>query len=107
TPNGDLHLGHLSGPYLAGDILTRYLRLRGVDARYAFGTDDNQSYVQFKGQQLGLAASKAAEIELDLFSRPNTSPTHVPLVQAFFKRLYEESKLVERVAPSPYCETCL
>ncbi|WP_368737243.1 class I tRNA ligase family protein, partial [Acinetobacter baumannii] len=26
TPNGDLHLGHLSGPYLAGDILTRYLR---------------------------------------------------------------------------------
>ncbi|MEA2694470.1 MAG: methionyl-tRNA synthetase [Acidobacteriota bacterium] len=120
TPNGDLHLGHLSGPYLAGDILTRYLRLRGVEARYAFGTDDNQSYVQFKGQQLGLGAAeaadnfaadiaatlKAAEIELDLFSRPNTSPTHVPLVQAFFKRLHDEGKLVEKVAPSPYCETC-
>jgi methionyl-tRNA synthetase len=120
TPNGDLHLGHLSGPYLAGDILRRYLRLRGVDARYAFGTDDNQSYVQFKGEQLGLGATeaadrfaadiaatlKAAEIELDLFSRPNTSPTHVPLVQAFFKRLYDTGKLVEREAPSPWCETC-
>jgi len=120
TPNGDLHLGHLSGPYLAGDILTRYLRLRGVEARYVLGTDDNQSYVQFKGQQLGLSAPqaadrfahdieetlKAAEIELDLFSRPNSSPTHVPLAQAFFKRLYDEGKLVEKEAPSPYCESC-
>ncbi len=120
TPNGDLHLGHLSGPYLAGDVLTRYLRLRGVEARYAFGTDDNQSYVQFKGQQLGLSAPvaadqfahdieatlQAAEIELDLFSRPNASPTHVPLVQAFFKRLYDSGKLVEKEAPSPYCESC-
>jgi methionyl-tRNA synthetase len=120
TPNGDLHLGHLSGPYLAGDILTRYLRLRGVEARYVFGTDDNQSYVQFKGQQLGLSAPEAAdqfaadikatlqaaEIAPDLYSRPNTSPTHVPLVQAFFQRLYDSGKLVEKVAPSPYCETC-
>jgi methionyl-tRNA synthetase len=120
TPNGDLHLGHLSGPYLAGDILARYLRLRGVEAHYAFGTDDNQSYVQFKGQQLGLSAPqaadqfahdieatlKAAEIELDLFSRPNSSPTHVPLVEAFFKRLFDDGKLIEKEAPSPYCETC-
>lgn len=120
TPNGDLHLGHLSGPYLAGDVLARYLRLRGVEARYVFGTDDNQSYVQTKGQQLGLAAAaaadqfaadiaatlKAAEIEPDLLSRPNSSPTHVPLVKAFFERLHEEGKLVEKVAPSPYCETC-
>src|SRR3990167_8582043 len=25
TPNGDLHLGHLSGPYLRADILKRFL----------------------------------------------------------------------------------
>ena len=27
TPNGDLHLGHLSGPYPGADVLTRYVLL--------------------------------------------------------------------------------
>lgn len=120
TPNGDLHLGHLSGPYLAGDIHARYLRQRGVDASFGFGTDDNQSYVKTNGDRLGMGPQEAADylageikatletagIELALFSRPNASPTHVPLVQAFFKRLYDEGKLVEKEAPASFCETC-
>ena len=54
TPNGDLHVGHLSGPYTAGDVHTRYLRLRGVDAHFIFGTDDNQSYAKTNAVRLGL-----------------------------------------------------
>ena len=120
TPNGDLHLGHLSGPYLAGDVHARYLRLCGVDATFGFGTDDNQSYVQTNGDRLGMGAQESADglageirqtletagIELGLFSRPNASPTHVPLVQAFFRRLYDEGELVEKEAPAPFCDTC-
>jgi methionyl-tRNA synthetase len=45
TPNGDLHLGHLAGPYLSGDIYTRYLRATGRPAVYTTCTDDSQSYV--------------------------------------------------------------
>ena len=120
TPNGDLHLGHLSGPYLAGDVIARYLRSRGVEARYVFGSDDNQSYVKANGERLGLGPNEAAdflageiektlaaaEIELDAFTRPNASPYHRDLVQAFFLRLYESGQLVAREAPSPYCPRC-
>ena len=41
TSNGDLHLGHLSGPYLAGDVYKRYCRLRGGTAFFITGGDDN------------------------------------------------------------------
>ncbi|MER8868008.1 class I tRNA ligase family protein [Mesorhizobium sp. M0751] len=45
TPNGDLHLGHLSGPYFGADVYTRFLRMKGVEAYHLTGSDDNQSYV--------------------------------------------------------------
>ena len=120
TPNGDLHVGHLSGPYLAGDIHTRYLRSRGVDARYIFGTDDNQSYTKTNGVRLGLGPQEAADklageikatldaagIELAEFVRPNASPHHVRMTQEFFRKLYDEGHLVAKETPSPWCDTC-
>lgn len=45
TPNGDLHLGHLSGPYFGADVYTRFLRMKGVEAYHLTGSDDYQSYV--------------------------------------------------------------
>lgn len=120
TPNGDLHLGHLSGPYLAGDIQTRYLRQRGLDVRYACGTDDNQSYVPLAAAQRGSTPGEtadllagdiqrtlaAARVEMDLFVRPNASRHHAPMAQAFCRALHERGALIEREAPSPYCHTC-
>lgn len=53
TPNGDLHLGHLSGPYLGADVFTRYQRMLGNDAYHITGSDDFQSYVIAKARQLG------------------------------------------------------
>ena len=52
TPNGPLHLGHISGPYLAQDIMTRYLRLRLLDVHSHSGTDDHQNYVSEKAHFL-------------------------------------------------------
>ena len=48
TPNGDLHLGHLSGPYLAADIYKRYLLQHNVRAFHVTGRDDHQSYILAK-----------------------------------------------------------
>lgn len=120
TPNGDLHLGHLSGPYLGADIYTRYLRLRGVDVRYISGVDDHQSYVELKGQQVSLTPHQvadkfgdamvqtleAASIVPDLVARPRASRHHIPFVQHFFNTLYTNDKLVAKDVDQLYCPTC-
>jgi methionyl-tRNA synthetase len=120
TPNGEFHVGHLSGPYLSADIFTRYMKMRGIEARYLSGADDHQSYVQTKGQKTGAtpqevarlfgdampATLKRARIEMDHFARPNDSAHHAVLVQKVFKQLYEQGALVLREAPTLFCEGC-
>jgi methionyl-tRNA synthetase len=73
TPNGDLHVGHLAGPYLAADVHARYLRSIGRPVVYATGTDDSQTYVVASAEKKGttpavLAKGSAHEIRetLDL-----------------------------------------
>jgi len=120
TPNGDLHLGHLAGPYLSADVYARYLRLRGGESYYACGTDDHCMYVERMGQSLGMSGHEAADffsaqirdtlaaagVAMDVFMNPRTSPYFKPLVLDFFHRLYRRGKLEERRAPAPYCEPC-
>ncbi|MET9314431.1 class I tRNA ligase family protein [Kribbella sp. NPDC003505] len=45
TPNGGMHLGHIAGPYLAGDVYARYQRARGRTVIFTSETDDSQTYV--------------------------------------------------------------
>ncbi|WP_268799652.1 class I tRNA ligase family protein [Pseudomonas huanghezhanensis] len=71
TPNGDLHVGHMAGPYLAADIYARALRSQGKHVNYATGTDDSQTYVVTSALHLGitpesLCESAATEIERSL-----------------------------------------
>src|SRR5262249_28904621 len=120
TPNGDLHLGHMSGPYLAGDIWRRYLRAKGVDVRYVTGTDDHQSYVEFKAHQLhestaetaarfGARAHQAlvdADVVVDRFVQPAEDAAHRERAAALFRHLYDTNKLVKDVAPALYCSGC-
>jgi methionyl-tRNA synthetase len=51
TPNGRLHLGHMSGPYLRADILARFLRSRGAEAYVVSGSDVYESHVDLKATQ--------------------------------------------------------
>ena len=53
TPNGRLHLGHMSGPYLKADILARHIRLRGGQAFLGSGSDVYESHVELKSSQTG------------------------------------------------------
>lgn len=120
TPNGDLHVGHLSGPYLCGDIHGRYLKMRGVEVGYLSGIDDHQTYVTKKARLAGLSPReivdsnakamaetwKAAGIDLEHIARPDTSEHHVKMVQDTFRRLFEAGAIVAREAPTLYCETC-
>ncbi len=120
TPNGGLHLGHLSGPYVASDVYRRYLGLHGADTYFVTGSDDNQSYVPVKAARLGWSPRTtadiytasiqstlaAARVEPDYYLRPLHTPEYIAFVGEFFKKLVDTGKIVLREAPSLFCETC-
>jgi methionyl-tRNA synthetase len=120
TPNGDLHVGHLSGPYLAADVYKRWCRLAGREAFFITGGDDNQSYVATKAEQLRTTPGAVAErfddaivetlrrarIEADVYVRPLSSPRHARFVADFVARLHAGGKLVARESDAAWCGHC-
>lgn len=120
TPNGDLHLGHLSGPYLAADAHARHLRSRGVVASYMTGADEYQSYVakQALAQNTtpeavasgfgdGIAGTLAGfDADLARFTTPGRDPGYAPFVQAFFAALVGSGAIVQREVETLWCDGC-
>ncbi|MGE2724496.1 class I tRNA ligase family protein [Mycolicibacterium pulveris] len=53
TPNGGLHVGHLSGPYLRADLNRRLLAAVGSPVAHASHVDSYQTYVAKKARELG------------------------------------------------------
>jgi methionyl-tRNA synthetase len=120
TPNGDLHVGHLSGPYLRADIFTRYSRMLGNETYYLCGFDEHQSYVALKGRQIGLDPQEtadrfateieqtllAANIQIDCMARPSRLAHHRPLVEKLFSQMQREGRIVERQEPCLFCKAC-
>lgn len=120
TPNGDLHLGHISGPYLAGDVIRRYLRMRGEEVHYITGIDDNQSYVALKALQNGQSPSACAkhfgdqiilawdscQVEPNFVGRPDRSARHRRLAEDFFDAMYRNGKLRVQSSEALYCKSC-
>ncbi|MEW2412143.1 class I tRNA ligase family protein [Streptomyces sp. NPDC046866] len=120
NPNGDLHLGHLSGPFLGADVLTRHLRQRGHDVRYVGYSDEHSCYVPRRAAEIGSTAHPTAKLfgdrmeetlslgamHHDWFTRPLTDPVHTEFVQRFFRDLWESGALEVRELPVFHCEPC-
>lgn len=120
TPNGDLHLGHLSGPYLAADIFRRFLELRGENVWYTTGIDDHQTYTARRGDEEEQSAGHVADLfgdrieeawrasatAPDMCVRPRRSALHIAFVTDFFRRLVEGGFVVPQTRPLPYCPSC-
>ncbi|MCF4130071.1 class I tRNA ligase family protein [Methylobacterium sp. SyP6R] len=114
TPNGDLHVGHLSGPYFGADVLRRYLSLRGHKAVAALGVDTHQSYVVTTAERLGLdprtlatrshaeisSTLRSAEIAFDVVGLPDASYAHY--VVEWFRHLDGHGVFSRRQRPVPY-----
>lgn len=114
TPNGDLHLGHLSGPYLGADVFVRFQRLQGIDAWHLTGSDDYQSYVVECARREGrtpaaTAAHYSAEIArtlelldvpLDQYTVTDADPAYRNGLQNFFSRVVESGEVAVREAPA-------
>jgi methionyl-tRNA synthetase len=84
TANGPMHVGHLSGPYLAADIAARAARARGERVLTTAGFDVHQNWVLTRAEKEGIDVEKlaasyrdeivatldAARIQYDVFLDP-------------------------------------
>ncbi len=115
--NGPVHIGHLAGVYVPADIYVRYLRLRGEDVLFICGSDEHGVPITIKAKKQGCTPQDVVDkyhniikhsfaglgINFDIYSR-TTSDTHHRNAAAFFRRLYEDGKFIEKESEQYYDE---
>ena len=115
--NGPVHIGHLAGVYVPADIYVRYLRKKGEDVAFIGGSDEHGVPITIKAQKEGVTPQDIVDryhkiikdsfeelgISLDIYSR-TSSKTHHDLSSAFFKKLYDEGKFIEKTSMQFYDE---
>lgn len=106
--NGPIHIGHLAGVYVPGDIYARYLRLQGRDVIYVCGSDEHGVAISMKARKEGITPQQVIDkyhhiieqsfrdfgISFDVYSRTSAA-IHHETASAFFKKLYDEGKFIE------------
>jgi methionyl-tRNA synthetase len=114
TANGDLHLGHIAGPFLAADVFTRYTRATGREAMLGTGFQDTSTYVVTTADRLGmtpraLVTRSAGQIETTLEALgigvdgfTGDDSRFVKWVLEFMDRLHSAGKLRLRKMTFPY-----
>lgn len=114
TPNGDLHLGHLSGPYLGADVFVRFQRMNGTSAWHLTGSDDFQSYVVTTAAREGRTPAEAAayysaeilqtlrlmDIVPDQYTVTSTNEDYQAGLRRFFSRLVTSGAVREHSGPA-------
>ena len=115
--NGPVHIGHLAGVYIPSDIYTRYLRLRGRDVISVCGSDEHGVPITIKARKEGITPQQVVDryhelieksfrglgMSFDIYSR-TSSATHAATASAFFRKLYDEGKFIERTSMQYYDE---
>ena len=113
--NGPVHIGHLAGAYVPGDIYVRYLRLRGEDVVFVCGSDEHGVPITIKAREQGVTPQDIVDkyhkimkdafaglgINFDIYSR-TTSAVHDENASEFFRKLYDEGKFITRESEQYY-----
>ncbi|MGW5053462.1 class I tRNA ligase family protein [Actinokineospora sp. NPDC004072] len=116
TTNGDMHIGHVAGPYVAADVYTRFLRTSGREVLFASGGDDSQTYVYTTAARQGVEPQALADrcwglikgtwdamgIDVDGFAP--TDGGYRRNVYDYVQRLYDLGKFRLRTVRLPYSE---
>jgi len=120
TPNGDLHIGHIAGPFLAADVFTRVQRQRGHDCVLVSYSDDYQSYMLRKGLEQGVdpmllasrnsdriqASLAAINIAPDNWLRPYQNAFFADAVREVFDKARNAGVIEFRDSQEAYCPDC-
>ena len=107
--NGGVHIGHLAGVYVPADIYVRYLRLKKREVVFIGGSDEHGVPVTQRARKEGITPQDVVDryhemikksfedfgISFDIYSR-TTSKTHHQFAADWFRKLYDEGKLVEQ-----------
>ena len=115
--NGGVHIGHLAGVYVPSDIYVRYLRLKGEEVVFIGGSDEHGVPITIRAKKEGVTPQDVCDryhkmikesfeqfgISFDIYSR-TTSPTHNRFASDFFRKLYEDGKLIEQETEQYYDE---
>ncbi len=115
--NGPLHVGHIAGAYLPGDIYVRYLRQRGHDVVYVCGSDEHGAAITIQAKKEGTTpqaiidkyheinkqAFKDLGIDFDIYHR-TSSELHRETASNYFKDLYDKGVFEERETEQYYDE---
>ncbi|RRC98457.1 methionine--tRNA ligase [Prevotella sp. OH937_COT-195] len=113
--NGGIHIGHLAGVYVPADIYVRYLRLKKEEVMFIGGSDEHGVPVTMRARKEGITPQDVVDryhkmikdsfaefgISFDVYSR-TTSKTHHEFASDFFRKLYEDGKLVEETTKQYY-----
>ncbi|GAA2343166.1 class I tRNA ligase family protein [Dactylosporangium salmoneum] len=119
TANGPLHVGHLSGPYLAADFAARAARARGEHVLAMAGVDVHQNYVLTRAELDGVDVDKMvdgyrddiveafrrARIGYDAFVDPRAEG-YAPAMAGMVARLVERGALPLRELVLHRCAGC-
>ena len=115
--NGPVHVGHLAGAYIPGDIYVRYLRMRGEDVVFVCGSDEHGVPITIKARERGVTPQDIVDqyhavmkdafsglgINFDIYSR-TTSKIHEATASEFFRRLYDSDKFITQESEQLYDE---
>jgi methionyl-tRNA synthetase len=88
TANGPLHVGHLSGPYLAADIAARAAKARGERVLAVAGVDVGQNFIPTMAENLGVEVG------------PMMARCRAEILEAFDRGLIDYDTFVDPQTPA-------
>jgi len=114
--NGPLHLGHLAGAYLPGDIFARYCRLKKRDVVYICGTDEHGVPITITAEKEKRTPQEVVDhyfkviqdgfkrfgMSFNNFSRTSLK-IHHQTAQDFFLKLYHKKYMDKKEQEQFYC----
>ena len=115
--NGPLHIGHLAGAYLSGDVYVRFLRLMGKEVLYVCGSDEHGAAITLRAIKEGKKPQEIIDtyhelfkvafdkmgIAFDIYHR-TSSRLHHETSQEFFRTLHVKGEF-EEIESEQYFDT--
>ncbi|GAA1902602.1 class I tRNA ligase family protein [Streptomyces sodiiphilus] len=118
--HGELHIGHLAGPYVAADVMRRFLRADGEQVTSTTAIAGHTGSVELRALRHNRKPAEVAEgyteaigadwqharIEFDSVVQPASDPRYRHWLQELFLELYADGVITPRAGLLPYCAPC-